>query len=146
MTSVMLKPMAPQSRVKHSTTEPMPSPSPSTEFNSSDNSKIQGLFKTLRVIFQYFSRHLIFKDFSRLGVIFHYFLWQSKFSRTFQEPPVYSSTFQACVNPVMAPLTISDSTNLAMHLWLGYVSFCYYYQKLIKLHNLHVFNIPRESV
>ena len=47
--------------------------------NPSVNGKIQGLFKAFE--FKYFSR-------------------QSLFSRTFQDSPVYSSTFQACVNPV----------------------------------------------
>ena len=32
-------------------------------------------------------------------MIFQYFLWQIKFSRTFQESPLNSSTFQACANP-----------------------------------------------
>ena len=32
---------------------------------------------------------------------FIYFSWQILFSRTFQGSPVYSSTFQACANPVI---------------------------------------------
>ena len=51
--------------------------SPSTVLNPTVNSKIQGLL----VIIQYFSR-------------------QIEFSRTLQDSPVYSSTFQACGNPV----------------------------------------------
>ena len=46
--------------------------SPKTVFNPTVNGKIQGLFKA--------------------------FEW---FSRTFQESIVYSSTFQACANPVL---------------------------------------------
>ena len=39
------------------------------------------------------------EDFSRLWVIFQYFSRQISFSRTFQERPLNSSTFQACANP-----------------------------------------------
>ena len=49
--------------------------------NSPVNGKIQGLFKAFECLFKYFSRHI-------------------RFSRTFQDSPVYSSTFQACANPV----------------------------------------------
>ena len=38
-----------------------------------------------------------FKDFS---CVFQYFSWQILFSRTFHDTPVYSSSFQACANPV----------------------------------------------
>ena len=48
------------------------------------NGKFQGLLKAFE----------FFKDFSR----------QILFSRTFQDSPVYSSTFQACANPVTAVL------------------------------------------
>ena len=41
-----------------------------------------------------------FKDFSRPLSIFKYFSQQILFLRTFQDSPVYSSTFQACANPV----------------------------------------------
>ena len=42
-----------------------------------------------------------FKDFSRpLSVFFKYFSRQIRFSGTFQDSPVYSSTFQDCANPV----------------------------------------------
>ena len=34
-------------------------------------------------------------------MIFQYFSWQIYFSRTFQESPLNSSTFQACLNPVV---------------------------------------------
>ena len=34
-------------------------------------------------------------------MIFQYFSRQILFSRTFQESPLNSSTFQACVNPVI---------------------------------------------
>ena len=40
-----------------------------------------------------------FKDFSMPLSVFKYFSWQISFSRTFQDSPVYSSTFQACANP-----------------------------------------------
>ena len=40
-----------------------------------------------------------FKDFSRPLNVFQYFSRQILFSRTFQDSPVYSSTFQACENP-----------------------------------------------
>ena len=33
-------------------------------------------------------------------MFFKYFLRQTLFSRTFQDSPVYSSTIQACANPV----------------------------------------------
>ena len=32
-------------------------------------------------------------------MIFQYFSWHISFSRTFQESPLNSSTFQACANP-----------------------------------------------
>ena len=35
-------------------------------------------------------------------MFFKYFSRQILFSRTFQDSPVYSSTFQACANPVQA--------------------------------------------
>ena len=41
-----------------------------------------------------------FKDFSRLSSVFQVLLRQILFSRTLQDSPVYSSTFQACANPV----------------------------------------------
>ena len=41
-----------------------------------------------------------FKDFSRPSSVFQVLLKQILFSRTFQDSPVYSSTFQACANPV----------------------------------------------
>ena len=41
-----------------------------------------------------------FKDISRPFSVFKYFSRQILFSRTFQDSPVYSSTFQACANPV----------------------------------------------
>ena len=34
-------------------------------------------------------------------MIFQYFSRSIRFSRTFQESPLYSSTFQACGNPVL---------------------------------------------
>ena len=40
-------------------------------------------------------------DFSRPLSVFKYFSRQILFSRTFQYSPVYSSTFQACANPVV---------------------------------------------
>ena len=39
-------------------------------------------------------------------VFFKSFLRQILFSRTFQDSPVYSSTFQACANPVDLPPTV----------------------------------------
>ena len=51
-------------------------------FNPPVNVKIQGLFKAFQIFLKYFSK-------------------QIKFSRTFQDSPVYSSTFQACANPVI---------------------------------------------
>ena len=50
--------------------------SPKTLLNPPVNGEIQGLFKAIEC----FSRQFLF-------------------SRTFQESPVFSSTFQACVNP-----------------------------------------------
>ena len=40
-----------------------------------------------------------FKDFSRPLSVIKYFSRQILFSRTFQDSPVYSSTFQACASP-----------------------------------------------
>ena len=54
--------------------------SPKTGLNPPINGKIQQLFKVFRVFLKYFSRQILF-------------------SRTFQDSPVYSSTFQACANP-----------------------------------------------
>ena len=42
-----------------------------------------------------------FKDISRPLSVFKYFSRQILFSRTFQDSPVYSSTFQACANPAI---------------------------------------------
>ena len=42
-----------------------------------------------------------FKDFSRPLSAFKYFSRQFLFSRTFQDSPIYSSTFQACANPYL---------------------------------------------
>ena len=41
-----------------------------------------------------------FKDFSRHLSVFPVLFIPILFSRTFQDSPVYSSTFQACVNPI----------------------------------------------
>ena len=41
-----------------------------------------------------------FKDMSRSLSVFQVLSRQILFSRTFQDSPVYSSTFQACVKPV----------------------------------------------
>ena len=52
-----------------------------------------------------------FKDFSRpLSVFFKYFSRQILFSRTFQDSPVYSSTFQACANPAIPMRTVKINT------------------------------------
>ena len=51
-----------------------------TVLNLLANGKIPGLFKAFECFFKYFSMQFLF-------------------SRTFQDSPVYSSTFQACVNP-----------------------------------------------
>ena len=59
--------------------------------NSPVNGKIQGLFKAFVCVF---------KDFSR----------QIRFSRTFQDSPVYSSTFQACANPVHMRVVVNTSS------------------------------------
>ena len=53
--------------------------SPKTSLNPPVNGKIQGLFKA----FECFSS-----------------TFNAFFSRTFQDRPIYSSTFQACANPV----------------------------------------------
>ena len=54
---------------------------PISGLNPPANGKIQGLFKAFEHFFKYFSRQILF-------------------SRTFQDSTVYSSTFQACANPV----------------------------------------------
>ena len=41
-----------------------------------------------------------FKDFSRPLNVFQALFKANLFSKTFQDSPIYSSTFQACVNPV----------------------------------------------
>ena len=45
-------------------------------------------------------------------MIFQYFSRQIYFSRTFQESPLNSSTFQACVNPVNDKFNFNSSLNL----------------------------------
>ena len=40
-------------------------------------------------------------------MFFKYFSRQILFSRAFQDSPVYSSTFQACVNPDISKVTYS---------------------------------------
>ena len=54
--------------------------SPKTVLNPPVNGKIQGLFWTLSVFLELFKAYLIL--------------------RTFQDSLLYSSTFQACANPV----------------------------------------------
>ena len=51
-----------------------------TVLNPLANGKIQELFKTFECCFKYFSRQILL-------------------ARTFQDSPVYSSTFHACGNP-----------------------------------------------
>ena len=50
-----------------------------------------------------------FKDFSRPLRVFQVLSSQILFSSTFQDSPVYSSTFQACANSALA----------SMHNWAG---------------------------
>ena len=76
------------------------------------NGKIQGLFKAFE-FFKYFSRQIYF-------------------SRTFQDNPVYSSTFQACVNHdtraygtkwTLHPRHIPRHLQSSGHSWLTLIAF-----------------------
>ena len=49
------------------------------------------------------------KDFSRLLSVFQVLFRQILFSKTFQDSPVYSSTFQACANPVKTGFLMARS-------------------------------------
>ena len=58
------------------------------------NTLMTGLLKAYQ-----FSKIVEFKDFSRLLSDFPVLFKADLISRTFQESPLNSSTFQACVNP-----------------------------------------------
>ena len=65
--------------------------------------KAQKFYSNLGIYQQCYDPQKIieFKDFSRLSCgFFQYFSRQIYFSSIFQESPLNSSTFQACVNPV----------------------------------------------
>ena len=63
------------------------------------------------------SRIAEFKDFSRLLDDFPVIFMTVSFSRTFQESSLNSSTFQACVNPVV--LTCLNMFLVGRSLWNG---------------------------
>ena len=53
-----------------------------------------------------------FKDFSRPLSVFQVLFKVILFSRTFQDSPVYSSTFQACANPAQLEIYTKGSKDL----------------------------------
>ena len=71
-------------------------------------------------------------------MFFKYFSRQIYFSRTFQDSPVYSSTFQACANPgtIQPLITITGGTFWASN---------YYNHRLVHI-KLHVLAVKLQAL
>ena len=63
-----------------------------------------------------------FKDFSRPLSVFQYFLRQIYFSRTFQDSPVYSSTFSSLCEPGLFMLPGLQVNNIKDYLNSGFAT------------------------